>query len=150
MVPTILALEVHPVPTHRGRLLYQFTPKHHGGDAGAATWRAELTREEEFEVIDTADQHEIADTDGNLYGLLRGEGGTLRALGTWDQRPAEFPVARPGEPWHGYPIFPVNDEAPENRQGFACKPAKEVFGRLLGAGLVDRREKKRLAKGDFV
>ena len=147
-MPTILVEEDFPRPTSRSGLVYRFTPKHHDGhDPNAARWLPELTREEEFAVFELADDHEIVDAGGKLYGLLRGEGETVRTLGTWYQQLAEFPVARPGEPWHGYPIYPVSGEAPENRRGDACRPGKEVFERLFTAGLIDRREKQRLKRG---
>ncbi|MBX9622775.1 MAG: hypothetical protein K2X82_03080 [Gemmataceae bacterium] len=150
MVPTILTVEVHPTPTSRGGLLYQFTPKHHDGrDPDAARWLPELTREEEFGVFDAADAIEIADAAGNLYGVLRGDG-KLRPLGTCEERLAEFPVARPGEPWHGYPVYPVNEDGPENRRGLTCRPAKEVFARLVETGLLSKRERRRLSGGRFV
>src|SRR3954467_15337973 len=99
-VPTILAVEIHPTPTQRSGLQYQFTPKHHGGDKTASRWREELTREAEFGVFDLADMREVADERGCLYGVLRDGSGLLVYLGTWTQQIAEFPFARPGEIWH--------------------------------------------------
>ncbi|MBX9582200.1 MAG: hypothetical protein K2X87_17990 [Gemmataceae bacterium] len=148
MVPTILVEEDFPRPTHRSGLVYRFTPKHHDGhDPDAARWLPELTRDEEFGVFELADDRAIADDDGNLYGLLRGVDGDLRDLGTWEQVIAEFPFARPGEPWHGYPVWPVNGSAPEHRRGQVCRPATEAFDRLFDAGLISRGEKKRLRSG---
>lgn len=151
-VPTLTADEPHPDPTARGRLLYLFTAKHHGLDPAAARWLpgADLTREDEFRVFDLADRHEIANDGGDLYGLLRTPAGEARTLGTWGQQLAEFPSARPGERWHGYPLYPLNEQAPANRAGAKCRPAKPVLARMETEGLIDARERKRLAKGDHI
>ena len=56
--------------TQLNELSYCFTPKHHGGrDSRNATWLPELSRAEEFMVFDMADNHQLADASGNLYGL---------------------------------------------------------------------------------
>lgn len=146
-MPTLSEIAVHDQRTQRSAYQYQFTPKHHGAVAGTAQWLPELTLAEEFAVFDTADLHELSDDDGNLYGLARTEDGGLRYLGTWNQQLAEFPVAREGEPWHGYPLYPVNDDAPENRRGQKHRPAKEVFAKMRNAGLITRSQRKRLMKG---
>jgi hypothetical protein len=59
----------------------------------------------------------------------------LRDLGTWGQQIAEFPSAKAGIPWHGYPIWAVNQEAPDNRKGEKMRPAKQVFEKLEAPGL---------------
>ncbi|MGL4553174.1 MAG: hypothetical protein ACRC33_18570 [Gemmataceae bacterium] len=138
---------IHPETTRRGGYRYTFTAKHHGGgSSGDARWT--LNDAEEFSVFDGADFHQVADDAGNLYGVLPGTDGSLRELGTWAQQVAEFPAAADGVPWHGYPIWSVNDEAPDNRRGERMRPAKEVFVKMEGAGLITRRQRKRLLKGD--
>jgi hypothetical protein len=105
-MPTLSTVVVHGTLTARSRYQYQFTPKHHGADPNAAQWLPALSLDDEFSVFDGADEHELSDEDGNLYGVRTdGEGG-LRYIGTWNQQVAEFPVARAGEAWHGYPLYP--------------------------------------------
>lgn len=73
--------------------------------------------------------------------------GELRDLGTWRQQIAEFPRARARSPWHGYPIWSVRGFAPGNRRGQTMKPAKEVFVKMLAAGLINEQQKRRLWNG---
>jgi hypothetical protein len=147
-MPIIAEIVIHGQTTRRSGYRYQLTPKHHGGDPGAAQWLPALGLEEEFGVFDTADQHELSDEEGRLYGVLRDAEGELRDLGTWQQQVAEFPRADEGVPWHGYPIWAVNEVAPARRSGEKMRPAKEVFGKMERAGLLSRGQRKRLYKGD--
>src|SRR5262249_10901101 len=127
---------------------YQFTAKHRGGGTSDdARWADELSRDDEFSVFDDADFHDISDEDGRLYGVFRTQDGVLRDLGTWRQQMAEVPRPSGGSPWHGYPIWAVNDEAPPNRSGQQMRPAKVVFDMLLEAGLITTRDRRRLLKG---
>jgi hypothetical protein len=141
---------VHPEPTRRSGYRYFFYDKHHGKDAGAARWRPELSRDQEFAVFNTADEHEVYDTRGWYYGVGRDSEGEILELGTWGQQVAEFPYARPGELWHGYPHSPLNEVAPPNRQKQQCRPHKDVFRRMESCGILDSRERGRLEKGNFV
>ncbi len=147
-MPTLATVVVHEALTERGRYQYQFTPKHHGADPGAAQWLPELTLDEEFTVFDTADLHEVADEDGRLYGVQQLPDGSLRDLGTWSEQVAEFPVASEGTPWHGYPLWAISPGGPTNRAAEKMKPAKAVFQRMEAAGLITKRQRKRLQKGD--
>lgn len=147
-MPTLAEIVIHPQPTRRSGYRYQFTPKHHGGDAEAAQWLPGLRLEEEFAVFDTADEHDLSDDDGRLYGVLRDADGELRDLGTWQQQVVEFPPANEGVPWHGYPIWAVNALAPASRSGEKMRPAKTVFRKMEQAGLITARQRKRLYKGD--
>ena len=149
-MPTVIEIIIHPTTPRHKKRQYQFTPKHHGGDPGAACWLVELTFDEEFSVFDDADYGESCDDDGNLYGVKKTDEGGLRYLGTWNQQVAEFPVARDGEPWHGYPLWPLNQLAPENRRGEKMRPDKIVFDRLRRANLISKQQRKRLMKGDEV
>jgi hypothetical protein len=63
---------------------------------------------------------------------------------------AEFPVARTGEAWHGYPIWSVNELAPPHGRGQRMRPEKQVFVKMEHAGLLTSRLRKRLFKGDHV
>lgn len=145
-MPILQNIELHEIRTGRSGYQYQFTPKHHGQDAQAARWLPELSLEEEFAVFGVADQFEIADDDGWLYGV-QPEADGLRELGTWSQQVAAFPHAREGEAWHGYPLFPLDQRAPQNRQGERMRPSKAVFRRMHEAGLITTVQQKRLMKG---
>jgi len=106
-----------------------------------------LSPDSEFAVFDDADWFEVTDDGGWLYCVLR-DGEELLDLGTWAQQIAEFPFSREGQPWHGYPIWSVNHDAPENRSGEKMRPAKAVFSRLEAVGLITARQRKRLWRGD--
>ncbi len=108
MTPADADADFHPDATTGPRnIRYYFSPKHHGRrGTDAATWLESITRPEEFSIIEEADLQNLADSDGNLYGVLRAVNGTLRYLGIWNEEMAEFPVQRAGEPWHGYPNYP--------------------------------------------
>jgi hypothetical protein len=147
-MPTLATIVVHGTRTARGNYQYQFTPKHHGGDKNAAQWLPGLSLEEEFSVFDAADRHELSDENGNLYGVLRNEEGSLRLIGTWNQQVAEFPAARANEAWHGYPLYPLIELGPENRRGQKGRPEKDVFDRMTRAGVITRVQRGRLLKGD--
>ncbi len=149
---------IHPVPTRLSGFLYIFTDKHHRPaqadrvrDAGHAQWDPSMSHVEEFDVFDLADHHEVFDGRGWLYGVRpRDDAGDIPPLGTWGQEIAEFPSARPGQPWHGYPLWPLSGEGPENRRGEKARPEKAVFARMEAVGLLTRRERKRLQKGDHL
>jgi hypothetical protein len=137
----------HPTPTTKRGLLYQFTPKHHGGARGQATWDPNLSDDEEFAIFNMADETELADVDGNLYGVMR-IGVRLRTIGCWSEQVAEFPVHGESERWHGYPCWPLNDEAPDNRKGQKHRPAQTVFQVMLEKGIITKQQRKRLITGD--
>jgi hypothetical protein len=122
----------------------------HGGSGDAACWLPEISEDSEFRVFDDADAFELADDRGWLYGILRDDEGGLRDLGTWHQQIAEFPFAREGTPWHGYPLWPVNETAPDNRRGEKHRPSREVLDKMVAAGILTQRQKRRLMKGDHV
>ena len=147
-----MATEVeHTARTHRSEYRYIFTAKHHGGGAsGDARWPEEVSHDEEFSVFDVADLFVTCDERGWLYGVLPDTEGELRDLGTWQQQMAEFPWADEGVPWHGYPIWAVNELAPPNRADQRMRPSKDVFRRMEQAGLITARQRKRLYKGDHV
>lgn len=140
----------HPQSTRRSQYRYIFTGKHHGGDRAAARWHPELNHDAEFSVFDNADFHDLSDERGWLYGVLRDEEDGLRHLGTWNQQMAEYPLANEGQPWHGYPLWPLKELGPENRRGEKMRPAKDVFLKMEQAHLISQRERKRLFKGDHV
>lgn len=145
---TVTEVVVHGRPTTRSGYRYQFTPKHHGADAGAARWLQSLSLDEEFDIFDAADGGDFSDEDGNLYGALQDGLESLRYIGVWHEQVAEFPTAREGEAWHGYPVYPLVDEGPENRRGAKSRPAKIVFEKMARAGLISHSQRRRLLKGD--
>lgn len=148
MTPSGPQDHLHPDVTQRSGYRYLFTAKHHGaGGPDDARWSLLLSQAEEF--FDFADLRQLADHQGRLYGLLRTDG-VLRDLGTWGQQIAEFPVAHAGQPWHGYPIWAVNRQAPANRADEQMRPAKAVFELMERLGLLSHRERKRLSKGNHV
>jgi hypothetical protein len=148
-MPTLTTVVVHGTLTGRNQYRYQFTPKHHGGDANAAQWLPSLSLEEEFSVFDGADEYDLSDDDGRLYGMLTDGDEGFRTIGTWNQQVAEFPHAREGEAWHGYPLYPLIELGPENRRGQKGRPAKEVFDKMARAGLITRSQRRRLLKGEY-
>ena len=58
-------------------------------------------------------------------------------------------MAREGEAWHGYPLYPLNELGPENRRGEKYRPEKTVFDKMVDAGLITRSQRRRLLKGDY-
>lgn len=160
-MPSVQKVTVHAVATARRALSYEFTPKHHGADVAASTWLPAIALTEEFDIFDRADgivvappadHQQVADAKGNLYGYEVVQGGTqhLREIGTWDQQIAEYPVQQTGTNWHGYPIWPVGPLAPGNYQGQRCRPAPEVFDRMVQLGHITPAHRKRLSKGDWI
>ena len=139
--------EIHPErTTGKRKAQYMFTAKHHGG--AGAQWA--VSRDKEFSVFNGADVHDLADEAGNLYGILPSEDGGLCYLGTCAEQVAKFPCAKEPTPWHGYPLFPVNDRAPENRRGEKCQPDVAVFKKMEQAGLLGPGARKRLQSGRHV
>ena len=143
---------IHRVPTRRSGYLYLFYDKHHGrGGPEAAQWLPSLSRDDEFAVFDVADRDDLSDERGWLYGMRpRDEAGHIPDLGTWGQQIAEFPLARSNDPWHGYPLWPLGEEGPENRKGEKGRPFKIVFLRMEVVGLITHRERKKFYKGDHL
>ena len=140
---------------------YEFARKHHGGNATASCWLTVLTLVEEFDIFDCADgivvpapadNRQVADAAGNLYGyeVLVAGNQHLREIGIWDQQLAEFPVQQDGTNWHGYPIWPVGPLAAHKYQGQRCRPAPEVFDRMVQLGDITSAQRKRLKKGDWI
>jgi hypothetical protein len=128
-----------------------FTGKHHGGSlAGDATWASEVSRNEEFSVFEEGVAAEVEDEDGNFFGVLRGEDGELRDLGTKKQQIAIFPFTSEGTPWHGYPQWSLEDADAPNRSIQKMRPAKRVFDRLKAARMLHETEVRRLWRGRHV
>jgi hypothetical protein len=142
---------VHGERTKRGGYQYQFTPKHHGGPGSGrhvAQWLTSVSLDEEFAIFDAADEHELSDEDGHLYGVEGKGPQSLRHIGAWKEQVAIFPFARDGEAWHGYPVYPLVDEGPENRRGQKARPEGAVFTKMVRAGIISPSQRKRLMKAD--
>ncbi len=161
-MPFVQVNTTHPTITARRGLTYVFTPKHHGAGQNNACWLTTMTFEEEFAIFDRADgiivpplvpdNRQVADARGNLYGYETSSNGPhkLREIGTWHQQLAEFPVQAAGADWHGYPIWPISPEDPQILRGHKCRPAVEVFDRMVQLGDISIGERKRLKKGDWI
>jgi hypothetical protein len=143
-MPTLPNNVVHPVVTKNHGYQYQFTTKHHGGNKSEAQWDPELTLNEEFAVFDEADQANLLDKKGNLYGAVKVGADDLRILGTRGEQVAEFPAPSPPSPWHGYPAFPLEGSNHE------AAPPREVLTAMMKADIITKRGRRRLAKGDRV
>lgn len=138
----------HGDRTTRSRHRYLFLAKHHGGDPKAATWLALMSQREEFSIFDSADERQIADERGWLYGVWPDGSGGLREIGTRDEQIAEFqPGANPEEAWHGYPKWTVNDLGPANRKRQQCRPEIAVFDRMVQTGFITKLQRRRLLGG---
>lgn len=160
-MPSVQENTPHPVATKRRGLVYVFTPKHHGASPNSSCWAADLSFDEEFAIFDRADgiivedriamdERQVADADGNLYGYEKLENGSLRELGTWHQQLTEFPHQTEGSEWHGYPIYPTSPLAPPRYQGQKCRPATEVFDRMVQIGDITPGQRKKLKKGECI
>ena len=148
-----------PTQSTRRNLSYVFTPKHHGASKTASCWQPAMTLDEEFTVFDRADgivvqapadDRQVADADGNIYGYTVLADGTLDELGTWYQQLAEFPAQAAGAVWHGYPIRPIGPLAPQSFQGQKCRPNTSVFDRMFELGDITNGQRKLLKKGEWV
>ena len=138
----------HPTRTRRSQHRYLFTAKHHGGDKNGAMWLPSIGRTTEFSIFDAADQGQIADSRGWLYGILPDGNGGLESLGTWDEQVAEFqPAMVTTDPWHGYPKWPVDELGPANRRKQQSCPERTVFDLMLTATLISKVQHKRLVTG---
>src|SRR6185369_1957900 len=102
----------HHRPTKWRNLRYTFTHKHHGGHG--TQWI--VGAQEEFAVFEGADEHRIEDNNGNMFGVLKEGADSLRDLADGRQQIAQFPWAPEGQAWHGYPMWPLEDEADSNRR----------------------------------
>jgi hypothetical protein len=138
----------HPLPTRNHHYRYLFTQKHHGGH-GDAQWLGTLGEPDEFAVFDGADDLDILDDDGNLYGALRDGVDSLRYLGIYQEQIAKFWKQPEGTAWHGFPVWAINSEGPGKLR--KRPPPKEVFDRMLQVGLItDRAMRNRLRGGHHV
>lgn len=114
----------------------------------SSVWSPDVSNDEEFGIFDQADLHEFSDQKGNLYGISVGHGPNreVRYLGTLNQQIAKFPVAHVDAPWHGFPLGPL-----EKRLNLPLPPDRplpnDALLKMVNAGFLDNRQRKRLLKG---
>jgi hypothetical protein len=140
-----------PCPEHHDRtrrrsLRYCFYIAHHGrGVSDDSQWAEELSEVEEFAIFDEADWLDLSDATGNLYGLRRSPDGTILDLGTRGEQISKFWETHEATPWHGFPLWPLAVDGPENRRRQpAPKAALEKMERI---GLLLPKQRRRLQKG---
>lgn len=145
-------ITIHKQLTRRSSYSYAFTPKHHGGGLPTvARWHPNVSRQDEFDVFDTADFHNLSDQRGWLYGFLVDQQNRFLAIGTLFQQIAEFPKSRLNQPWHGYPIWPIKKHSgPFGRRSQKMRPDKTVFQQMLTKQLISPPQMRLLQRGDFL
>jgi hypothetical protein len=105
-----------------------------------------MTHDEEFAVFDLADFHNLSNEKGDLYGLRMDQHGRVTDLGTRGEQVAEFPGTRVGQQWHGYPAWPIMRlDREDNTRKYACP--REVLAKMRDAGLINEKQRSRLARG---
>jgi hypothetical protein len=129
---------------------YLFHPKHHGHvSPDDACWHPSITRDFEFAIFEESDRRELSDEQGNLYGIRRDEAGKFITLGTRLEQVARFWMPSAGSPWHGYPLWPLNNKE-LNRGTQPYRPPKVVLEKMETQGIITRPQVKRLMKGDHI
>lgn len=91
-----------------------------------------------------ADEFDLSNHHGDLFGLLIRPGGWVETIGTRDEQIAEFPVALHDQAWHGYPLWPISrrDDAPRKSR----LPA-DALRKMEENGIIDAKQRSRLARG---
>lgn len=140
----------HPGCTGRRNLKYCFSRAHHGrGTTDDSQWKEDLSEFEEFSIFDLADHHDLSDPKGHLYGIRPGPAPqTVLDLGTEGEQVAKFWKTREGQPWHGFPLWPLGNDAPDNRNRTPAPRA--ALRRMVEVGLLLPEQRKRLQKGDRI
>jgi len=105
-------------------------------------WLPELLPEQEFNIFNIADNHELKDTNDNLYGILV-SGSRIIEIGTCDQQVARF-WHESDWPWHGHPICPITIKS--SKHLYRPTP-KMVLNRMKSVGLITNSQHRRLSKG---
>src|SRR5262249_17510142 len=108
-----------------------------------------LSESDEFGIFDLADEHELADEKGHLYGLWvrhlpDGAPHEIQILGSRGEQIAKFWHSRVNQPWHGFPLWPITDDETPNRAKEALRPPVAVFARMEHVGLLTAKQRKRL------
>jgi hypothetical protein len=142
--------ETHAERTRKEKSYFFYIKHHRPEDQSNSQWSPEVTQAEEFAIFDDADWHDFLDERQWLYGIQRVSESQVRTLGTWGQQMAEFPHARENESWHGYPLWPLRVQGPENRRGDVGRPSRAVFLRMEAVGRLTPAERKRLFGGKHI
>lgn len=136
---------IHPIPTQRSGYRYFFYDKHHGrAGPKVARWALNLGEDEEFGIFNRADELELSDAKGNLYGVRLDPDGQLIALGTLRQQVAKFTDSGPH--WHGFPLGPLERSVTSPLPPERPLP-KDALQRMVATGLLTNEARKRLSKG---
>lgn len=136
----------HPGRTRRNGFRYCFYVAHHGrGSPDDSQWAEDVGREEEFAIFDEADWHDLSDPKGHLYGVRRSPEGEILDLGTKREQIAKFWNPSVNQPAHGFPVWPMGYDVPENRR--RTPPPKEAILKMEAAGLLLPERRKKLLKG---
>jgi hypothetical protein len=148
-----MAGEEYPGPLHdertrRSGYQYFFYDKHHNPhNRNDAQWLPELSHEEEFEIFNLADVHEISGTNGDLFGLRRSPQGKVLPLGTEKQQVAKFPWTHEGRAWHGYPLWPIK-RGDEDRTRLPAP--QDALRRMEEIGWLDSNQRRRIGGGKHI
>ena len=107
----------HGERTRRSNFRYCFYVAHHGrAVSDDSQWAEDLSQAEEFAIFDESDLLNLSDSKGHYYGLRRSPDGTILDLGTQGEQIAKFWNPIKSQPTHGFPLWPLGDEGPQNRQ----------------------------------
>lgn len=143
----------HTRPTKK-RKRYLFTIKHHAlrDESEHAQWSRDLSEDEEFAVFELADDNDLADGDGDLYGVLLSGKRTLRSIGRLGEQLGFFWEPSPGSfEWHGHPLYPLNESGlSEGHQKNRIWPPKHVLSKMVECGIIAASMRKRLNSKRFV
>ena len=112
-----------------------------------AKWALDLGENEEFGIFDQADDLELSDDRGNLYGIRLGPERQVLVLGTHRQQIAKFTDS--GLHWHGFPLGPLERNLDPPHPPDRALP-KDALRKMVDAGLLAREERKRMLKGKHV
>jgi hypothetical protein len=138
----------HPVPTWRSGHHYFYYDKHHGwAGPDAARWALDLSENEEFGIFEQADDLELSDDGGSLYGIRLVPERQVIALGTLRQQIAKFTDSGPH--WHGFPLGPLDRNLDPPHPPPRPLP-KDALQKMVDAQLLTGEERKRLLKGKHV
>lgn len=136
----------HPEPTQSSGFRYCFSIAHHGrGVPDDSQWIDGLSQDEEFSLFDESDRLHLSDSKGHYYGLRRSPDRVILDLGTQGEQIAKFWNPIRNNPTHGFPLWPLGDEGPENRK--QEPPPRKTLSRMRQVGLLNPEQRKRLNKG---
>lgn len=141
---------LHLTPTRRSRYRYFVYDKHHGrGGPKASQWALDVSEDEEFGIFDQADDRNLSDDRGNLYGIRLGPEPEhqILSLGTLGQQIAKFEDSGPH--WHGYPLGPLEDNLDPPHPPKRTLP-RDVLQKMVDAQLLTKEQRKRLLRGKHV